>query len=292
MAVGRVVRLLRGRPPPPASPATYGRIAFADLSRTLLGRRRVTPRATRWLGPQYRRSRTRIELDVTWACNLRCFNCNRSCEQAPTGEQMTVDQVRRFVDESLQRGHRWERIRVLGGEPTLHPEFDQILGELLRYRDAVPEVVIEVATHGHGERTREAIARLPAGVRVDDTAKTGREQPFEAFNVAPVDVPALAGAEFANGCAVTEACGVGLGPYGYYPCAVAAGIDRISGDDLGRKRLPADDDDLHDQLRAFCRLCGHFERTPGPPVTGVVQSATWRALYARWRERPPQLGRY
>ena len=52
------------------------------------------------IGPRYRRSRTRVELDITWACNLRCFNCNRSCEQAPTGESMTLDQIRRFVDES------------------------------------------------------------------------------------------------------------------------------------------------------------------------------------------------
>ena len=267
------------------------RAAFRVV-RGRLWRYRVRPDVTRVLGPRHRRSRTRIELDITWACNLRCFNCNRSCEQAPTGEGMTVEQVARFVDESLAAGQRWQRIRVLGGEPTLHPRFFDILGELLRYRDAVPDVVIEVATHGHGERTRAVLAKLPAGVAVEDTRKEGPEQPFQAFNVAPVDVPAYAGADFANGCPVTEVCGVGLGPYGYYPCAVAAGIDRVFGLDLGRKRLPADDDDLHDQLRALCRLCGHFRREVEPAAAGPVQSETWRAAYARWRRSPPTLERY
>lgn len=255
-------------------------------------RLRISSRATRWLGPRHRRSRTRIEIDVTWACNLRCFNCNRSCEQAPTGEQMTVEQIARFVDESLAAGQRWERIRVLGGEPTLHPAFFAILDELLRYKAAVPAVRIEVATHGHGERTRAALARLPPGIEVDDTAKESPLQPFSSFNVAPVDRPDYADADFANGCAVTSDCGIGLTPYGYYPCAVAGGIDRIFGLDLARRRLPAEEDDLEDQLRAFCRRCGHFKREAEPPVAHPVVSESWREAYARWRRAPPTLGRY
>jgi hypothetical protein len=199
---------------------------------------------------------------------------------------MTVDQVRRFVDESLLASQRWEKIRVLGGEPTLHPEFDAILAELLRYRAAVPEVILEVATHGGGDRVRAALARIPAGIRVEDTGKEGPEQPFGTFNVAPVDRPDYADADYTNGCAVTEVCGVGVTPYGYYPCAVAGGIDRIMGYDLGRKRLPSPDDDQADQLAAFCRVCGHFKREHEEPVTSSVQSPTWVDAYARWRDTP------
>lgn len=252
-------------------------------ARGRLRRVRVGRTATSVLGPRYRRSRTRVELDITWACNLRCFNCNRSCEQAPTGESMTLEQVRRFVDESLAAGQRWERIRVLGGEPTLHPAFQEILLELLRYREQVPDVVIEVATHGGGDRVQAALARIPPGVQVEDTRKQGPEQPFSTFNVAPIDRPEYDSADFTNGCAVTEVCGVGLTPYGYYPCAVAGGIDRIMGYDLGRKQLPAPDDDQADQLAAFCRVCGHFKREHEAPVTSPVQSPTWAEAYARWR---------
>jgi hypothetical protein len=254
---------------------------------------RVGRNLTRLVGTRHARSRTRIELDITWACNLRCANCNRSCTQAPTGEGMTLDQVRRFVDESIARGKRWERIRVLGGEPTLHPELDAILAELLRYRAHTGGVtLVEIATHGHGERVRAVLARLPPEVRVDDSGKTEVQPAFDAFNVAPADLPSYASADFRNGCAVTETCGIGLGPYGYYPCAVAAGIDRVVGLGLGRTALPLDADDLHAELAAFCRLCGHFRREHAAPVTEATRSPTWERAYARWRVARPRAPRY
>ncbi|MEQ1564764.1 MAG: radical SAM protein [Myxococcota bacterium] len=251
--------------------------------RTRWRRWRVGPLATRALGPRFRRSRDRIELDITWACNLRCFNCNRSCEQAPTGEHMTVAQVRRFVDDSLRAGRRWARIRVLGGEPTLHPELGAILTELDRYRAAVPSVEVQLATHGHGERVQAAVAALPGWVVVDDSHKDGPEPLFDTFNVAPIDVAGWRDADFANGCPVTETCGIGLGPRGYYPCAVAGAIDRVVGADAARPELPDPSDDLFDQLDQFCRMCGHFKRGDGGAVRGPVTSASWDVAYARWR---------
>ena len=77
---------------------------------------RVQGPLTQVLGPQYRRSRTRIELDITWLCNLTCPHCNRSCPQAPTTEHLSLEDIARFLDESKARNLRWEQIRVLGGE--------------------------------------------------------------------------------------------------------------------------------------------------------------------------------
>ena len=246
---------------------------------------RVQRGPTRVLGPQYRRSRSLVELDITWACNLRCFNCNRSCEQAPTGEGMTVAQVARFVDESLGAHKRWDRIRILGGEPSLHPHLDDILAELLRYRAAVPEVRLVLVTNGYGDKVRAALSRVPAGIEIEDTGKESQVQPFMSFNVAPVDVAAYEGADFTNGCWVTEHCGVGVTPYGWYPCAIAGGIDRIFGLDRARPGLPADEDDMHDQLEAFCKLCGGFKRDLEAPLDRPVQSEAWKQAYERHRNR-------
>jgi hypothetical protein len=84
---------------------------------------------------------------------------------------------------------------------------------------------------------------------------------------------------------VTEHCGIGLTPYGYYPCAVAGGIDRIVGVDRGRKSLPDDDDDLQDQLAVFCRMCGHYDPVPTATV-GDRRSPSWAAAYAARRPGP------
>jgi len=255
---------------------------------------RISRLATALVGPRHRRHRRRIEIDVTWACNLNCYNCNRSCEQAPTTERMTLEQIRRFVADSVARGIRWERIRLLGGEPTLHPDLFEIIDALRVYRDVHSrDTQLEVATYGHGPRVRAVLARLPSDVTVIDTAKRSLVQPhFKSFNVAPQDLRAYRRADYRNGCWIIEACGSGLGPYGFYPCAIAAGIDRVAGLDAGRKSLPSDDDDMADLLDRFCRLCGHFKQERERTIEGPQASASWDAIYRTYRERRPMLTRY
>ncbi len=255
---------------------------------------RVKKPATKLLGPQYRRSRDFIEIDITYACNLNCYNCNRSCEQAPTGEHMTIEQIERFVAESVAAGKRWKRIRLLGGEPTVHKNFFKILDSVRAYRDQhSPQTVIEVITNGHGEKVNAIIDKIPADVMINNTSKETKVQPhFGSFNVAPIDVPEYQDADFRNGCWVIENCGFGLGPNGYYPCAIAGGIDRIFGWDLGRKSLPSADDSMEDLLERFCAHCGHFKRRPETPLDGPVMSAIWQDAYARYRKQRPLLRRY
>jgi hypothetical protein len=255
---------------------------------------RISRFATQIVGPRYRRHRRRIEIDVTWACNLNCYNCNRSCEQAPTAERMTLEQIGRFVADSVARGIRWERIRLLGGEPTLHPELPAILDALRAYRDLHShDTRLEIATNGHGPRVRAVLARLAPDVVVIDTAKRSPVQPhFKSFNVAPQDLRAYRHADYRNGCWIIETCGFGLGPYGFYPCAIAAGIDRVAGFDAGRKTLPSDEDDMADLLDRFCRLCGHFKQERERTIDGPQSSRSWEALYRAYREGRPTLTRY
>jgi hypothetical protein len=84
---------------------------------------------------------------------------------------------------------------------------------------------------------------------------------------------------------------MGLTPLGYYPCAVAGGIERITGNKLGRDTLPADNDSMEDVLAECCRLCGRFRdghyvpRNLRPNLTEERISPTWKKLYAEWKKR-------
>ena len=264
------------------------------------GRLRRAPRverlATERLGLEYTPNLRRIEIDLTWECQLRCRNCDRSCRQAPTDERMTVEQVARFVEETEAVGHKWERIAVLGGEPTLHPDFPTIIDLLDQHRRrCAPELDLVVVTNGFGAQTELALSRLPSTVRVRNTAKKSADQPqFEPFNVAPIDLPEFASADFRNGCWITADCGVGLNRNGYYPCGVAGGIDRVFGLRTGLHALPRTVDELVSILDRSCRYCGHFLRggvvAAGQrvPVEGEPHSPTWDRAY-RARELEPQL---
>ena len=268
----------------------YWRVYYAV--RAVWRRVRIARWITRVLGPQYRRSRDLIEIDITYACNLRCLNCNRSVTQAPEALHMPLARVTSFVEESIARGKRWRRIRVLGGEPTVHPDFQAIVVELQRYVRWNPSCIIEVATNGHGSHVEAQLELLPKEVWIDNSAKTSTIQPhFGPFNLAPIDDPQFRGAHFGNACFVPDRCGMGLTPTGYYPCAVAGGIDRILGSRLGRGSLPEDSDDMLEELEKLCRLCGRFRdghfvpRALRPALTEAKVSPTWVKLYEQWRLR-------
>ncbi len=133
---------------------------------------RISRLITPLIGPQYRRSRTLIEIDLTYFCNLKCSNCNRSCSQAPSREYITLNQIQDFIDASMKEGVRWKRIRLLGGEPTLHPHFPEVVKMILGYKENYsPKTKIEVATNGYGTFVNKMLSSLPEGIEIINTEK-------------------------------------------------------------------------------------------------------------------------
>lgn len=250
---------------------------------------RISNFTTKVLGPQYRRSRSFIEIDITYLCNLHCLNCNRSSTQAPQALHISPAKIQAFVDESIANEHHWDRIRVLGGEPTLHPLFHHIIELLLQYCKWNPHCLLEVATNGYGEEVQSALALLPKDVSVENSRKSGQiQEDFGPFNLAPCDDPRYARVDYRNGCAIMEECGMGLTPMGYYPCAIAGGIDRIAGWHIGYDRIPGSNDDMLKLVEQHCALCGRFHaghyipKNLRPKLFETKMSKSWSNLYKEW----------
>lgn len=251
---------------------------------------RVQKFVTKYLGVQYKRSRDYIEIDITYHCNLHCYNCNRSSTQAPEKLHIKIEKIKDFVDESINLKKYWNRIRVLGGEPTLHPEFLVIIDELLRYKKFCPKVIIEVVTNGHGEKVNDIIKKIPKEIWVENSNKDSVIQPeFGPFNLAPIDEKKNLFVDYSNGCAIMSDCGMGLTPMGYYPCAVAGGIDRIIKRNIGYKNIPDDSDDMLTLAKEFCQYCGRFRdghyipKNIRKPIIEQQTSNTWEVLYKNWK---------
>jgi hypothetical protein len=258
-------------------------------------------------GPPYRPSHRSIAIDITAQCNLRCVDCNRSCGegQAMSDDRMSVAQIGRFVGESGTANRRWDSIELEGGEPTLHPEFFDILSLLLNWRNEhSPWTNIKVFTNGYGDRVRQAIDRLtPLGVDVYNSRKRSPVQGHHvAFNVAPCELPEHRGTDFSQGCYLPACRGLGLTKYGYYPHPVCGGIDRVFGFDIGRKTLPGDDDPMTEHFERLCRFCGMFlhrtrppsggKWTPQPQLLQGQKTESWNAAYRCYRQKKPDLTPY
>ncbi len=285
-------------------------MAFPPLQR-LADRARFKYRIWRTLssGDPSRPRPDRIIIDLNHCCDLSCPDCNRSCagDQAPADEFISLQQIRRFIGESVTAGKRWRRILLEGGEPTLHPQLDDILAELRRYRRLhSPRCVIELCSNGFSTRAREILDRLPPDIRAKNSAKTpGRQKGHIDFNVAPIDLPEFAHADFGRGCYIQRIFGLGLTRNGYYPHPICGGIDRVFGFDIGLKALPSSPEALAEQMKRLCPWCGHFrEFRSGHPWRDLLsygrhdahppgsQSPSWSNAYRNFQRQRPGLSLY
>jgi hypothetical protein len=252
---------------------------------------RVGSGVTRVFGPQFHRNRRVIGVALTYACNLRCHNCDESSAQAPADAQMSVEQIQRFVDECAAADYHWDLMEIAGGEPTMHPDFLEIIGILRTYRNRYsPQTRIKVLTNGAGGKVQSQIAQVPEDIEVEDSGKNGKRQielKHATFNLTPEEVPGYENVDYRNACEYTYRCGTGLGPTGYYHCPVAAGMDRIFEWNIGRQSLPPESDDMQDLAERFCSKCGYFlkQLEYKTPLDKQFTSPVWQQAYDNYRTR-------
>lgn len=247
---------------------------------------------------KFRPDFNRIEIDITYDCNLKCYGCNRSCSQAPTMEHIDIRDIENFISESIEKGKKWSVINVLGGEPTLHRDFLKIIELLQNYADRYsPEIMIKVVSNGVTAQSRNLceIARSNFKNVVIDYAsyKTNNKiEYFSPFNDAPVDDENFKEADYTKACWVTSYCGIGLSSRGYYACAVCGGIDRVQDGNNGLKSFSElTEEKLIEHYNRFCKLCGNYKyysenagnfipRCEKEPFKNII-SKTWEKLYRR-----------
>lgn len=247
---------------------------------------------------------SRIELEIWTGCNLACPNCDRSAAQAPAQEGMSVEQVKRFVEESIKSRWQWDRISLLGGEPTLHPNFDQVVAAIKPYHEKSPKTKIQLFTNGFGRKVRRVVSRVPPWLTILNSEKNREAPLFSPCNLAPIDCDFISPGRFRRMCAIASYCGLGLTRYGYYPCGAGGSIDRIFGLDIGLKRLrDVTKTTIIESGLRLCALCGHFrlfdgalvdhdQRISDAPLGWVqvtVLSPTWITAYERYQRHKPRL---
>jgi len=242
-----------------------------------------------------------IELEINTACDLACFGCDRMSD-VTTDKNMALEQVKLFIAESLELDWEWERIRVLGGEPTLHPQFADIVIALAEYIETVGRGFIQVLSNGVGEKSHKAAGWLEAiGVDLHCEQKEKGVQPVWFHNTRIVQVDRDPNTGIVPPCAIFDArgCGIGLTRHGYFLDGAGATVARVSGLDIGIQSLRyVTMDNMLEQSKVLCRICGHWTSADGSigpeklTKTGLVTGEYWTKTLETYNRNKPQLRVY
>ena len=238
-----------------------------------------------------------LNIGITNRCNLSCHSCNRYIDSAPSDDMMTLEQITRFVDDSLSQKWPWLEVVVYGGEPTIHPQYLEICHEILRLKAGTPGMTAKVVSNGMGRRVNEMLAKTPPGFEMPtsrDLKKTaqsigGKSVIPEFGNVLQAPCDRIKGTIL--DCQIHATCGLELTPYGFLACS--CGGARVTGLDVFFKNL-ADItlEECKKRLETLCAICGRNLNYEVKLKDDAEPSTFWKRALAEYAKNPPKLERY
>jgi hypothetical protein len=188
----------------------------------------------------------------------------------------------------------WERIRIEGGEPTMHPQLFEILDILLEYKNRhAPLTNIVLCTNGYSEKTLQILQKIPPDIIIVNANKPSYSiNSHCAFNMAPIDEKSYKKHDFTSGCWLPLYYGIGLTRDGYYPHPICGGIDRVFGFKIALKDMPQRNHSWTKHYKKLCPYCGHYNKYPLPGYPQNenaikeqgMMSISWRKAYSKYNK--------
>ncbi len=234
------------------------------------------------------------EWNLTYRCNLKCTSCCRFCYLPPTTGDMTVEDAERFIEEA--RDLKWKpEIWIIGGEPTLHPQFLDFVDIAYEFGSRI-RVMSNHFTSKSQALLAEAEKRHPGCVRPLCAKPMGAVDHYRRdYCIAPRDFNVLRSTPCHVHSGFRRGCGISVDHDGYTVCPNGGAIDGIHNLGLRTRRLA----DLFDPKIAAKQtevLCGQYcgcEWVPAEDPTkllrechGVPASPTWQAAFTQVKAQP------
>lgn len=218
----------------------------------------------------YRPKSGKVEMHLTYGCNLACRNCNRmSFLREPHTPDMTLDDVKEFYRQAEELNF-YPAILLIGGEPTFHPDFYEICRISREFADrgvkkklGFPgrEGLVQLWSNQFTEESREKCNYVRQTYNISVCGETVKSTSLvlsiDDIYVSPEDF----GLPVRKPCwqHSSEICGLSVDGGGYSLCSIGGAIDGILGIGFRTKVLT----DLFDQEKVgeitykMCQHCGN-----------------------------------
>lgn len=205
-----------------------------------------------------------IQIEVTNACFLECTNCTRFVGHHKRPYFMDMESIEQAVDSlsDFPGG-----VGIMGGEPTMHPQFRKIC-ELLQRK--LPLERRFLWTAGYKWKDYRSIIRRTFAENVyynDHKEEIQKHQPILLAIKDVLDDKELID-ELISKCWIQERWSPSINPKGGFFCEVAAAMDLLfegpGGYSLEKRWWDRTPLEFRDQVERYCYWCG--AALPFPPV--------------------------
>jgi hypothetical protein len=197
-----------------------------------------------------------IQIEITNACTYKCANCTRFVGHHQKSYFMDLETIEKAVDSLDGFGGG---IGIMGGEPTLHPQFPQIC-ELLQKK--VPPQKCGLWTSGYRWEEYKHLIKKTFKYAVSYNDHSDLRQKHQPVLVAIDDVieDKKLMWNLIDHCWVQESWSPSINPKGAFFCEVAAALDIFmdgpGGYPVEKGWWIKDPADFRDQVERYCRRCG------------------------------------
>jgi len=229
-------------------------------------------------------SLSRVEIHLTYKCDLNCPYCNRGCfshiEFAP---DMTLDCMNKFLEEVQTLNFPLKEIVIIGGEPLLNPNCIELIKLA---REFTPNVIL--FSNNYSERAHSIIEYVKFNnlcIVYEPTFKTKKVNHAESPDdfcvfISPTDI----GKKRIDPCGCYTYCGFSMDSLGYTSCSLGGMISSLLCPEARTQNLKdlMDEEFIKWQMVKLCKHCGALlcKRSDVPPdmlyeFCGTKMTKTW-----------------
>jgi len=238
---------------------------------------------TDYNGPLRVGKNTNLTLDITYHCNFACVNCNRlSNAKNKPRNNLSYEDIKYILKNLIENNNPVKAIIVSGGEPTVHPEFIEIITLLSAYCSKF-DIFFQLLTNG-GPSFQKIKDQLPLNLEVLNSAKENNNPFHYKFTIAPIDLGVYDPEN--NPCRESISCGRALNKNGYFVCPSAAAINNFLNLNLGISGFEnATEENLRNRAKDICKYCGTYLREKKIMSGTIGGNFKEQEMSPFWKER-------
>lgn len=182
-----------------------------------------------WWDAGYTPNYTKAEFHLTYNCTLACRACSRACFLVkPHTENMTYDDINEFMKQAGEINFK-PGIIMIGGEPTIHPDFLKIVEKTKKWNENFPDGgnYVQIYSNGFTPKSRDlclGAKRMNASIFKDEWKNASRrgDEDGPEWDLNMYVSPKDAGLPYKGKCYChsSAVCGLGVDHNGYSICPI------------------------------------------------------------------------